>query len=161
MSQMDLHGRLIDFVYSENRLLDNRQFEQWYGLFADDGIYWIPTQPGQVDRGIHASIALEDKMLLKLRITRLGHPNAHSLQPPVRGMHIVQRPEVEEGEIHEGLPVVSCNVMYIEYQAGKQLVLGARVRYALREVDAQLRIVEKKVELLNMDDFLPAIQLFI
>lgn len=161
MSQIDLHGRLVDFVYFENRLLDNRQFEQWYDLFTDDGIYWLPTLPGQKERETQASIALEDKMLLKLRITRLGHPHAYSLQPEVRSMHVVQRPEIEEGEIYDKLPAISCNVMYIEHQAGKQLVLGARVRYTLREVDGQLRIAEKKIELLNMGDFLPAIQLFI
>lgn len=161
MSTADLHDSLVDFVYYENRLLDNRQFGLWYDLFADDGVYWMPSQPGQTDRETQASISLEDKMLLKLRIERYEHPRAYSLQPQVRGMRVVQRPEIESAKAGDGLPAVSCNVIYMEYQAGNPLVLGARVRYCLRQVEGQLRIVEKKVELLNMDSFLPAIQLFI
>jgi 3-phenylpropionate/cinnamic acid dioxygenase small subunit len=161
MSQSELNNRLVEFVYHENRLLDDRQFEQWYDLFADDGIYWIPTQPGQTDRHMQASIALEDKMLLKLRIARLSHPQAHSLQPRVSSMHVVQRPEVDAREAGGGLPGLTSNIVYLEHQGRDQIVLGARVRYMLRETEGQLRIVEKKVELLNMDGFLPSIQLFI
>lgn len=161
MIEKDLQDRLIEFVYHENHLLDNRQFRLWYDLFADDGVYWLPSRPGQVDRETLASIALEDKMLLKLRIERFDHPQAHSLQPQVRGMRVVQRPEVEEVPAGGGLPSVSCNLIYMEYQAGSPIVLGARVRYSLRQVEDQLRIVEKKVELLNMDGFLSSIQLFI
>lgn len=161
MSEMGLNDRLVEFVYDENRLLDERRFNQWYNLFTDDGIYWIPTQPGQTDRENQASISLEDKMLLKLRIERFEHPHAYSLQPQVRSLHVVQRPEIGTGQAPGGLPVVSCNLMYMEYQSGRQIVLGARVCYSLREVDGQLRIAEKKIELLNMDSFLPAIQLFI
>ncbi len=161
MSKSESNDRLIEFVYHENRLLDDRRFEQWYDLFADDGIYWIPTRPGQTDRHTQASIALEDKMLLKLRIERLSHPQAHSLQPPVRSMHVVQRPDVDAGEAGGGLPGLTSNIVYLEHQAGSQVVLGARVHYMLREAEGQLRIVEKKIELLNMDGFLPSIQLFI
>ena len=159
--EASLEQRLVDFVYLENRLLDERRFAEWYDLFDEDGLYWIPTQPGQVDRDGQASIALEGKLLLKLRIERLGHPRAFSLRPQVRSMHVVQRPEIMVVDYETNLHRVSCNLAYFEHQAGNQLVLGACVSYTLREVDNRLRIVEKKIELLNMDAFLPAIQLFI
>jgi len=155
----DRNDRLAEFVYDENRLLDERRFDHWYELFAEDGIYWIPTRPGQTDRRGEPSIALEDRLLLKLRISRLGHERAHSLHPQVRSMHVVQRPQAETAA--DGLDAVSCNLAYFEYQGGTQVVLGARVRYLLRETGDALRIVEKRIQLLNCDGYLPAIQLLI
>lgn len=162
MQANDLHPQLIEFVYHENRLLDEGHYQAWYDLFAEDGVYWVPTEPGHTERDGQVAIALESKMLLALRIERLSHPRAHSLQPRVRGMHVVQRPEVlvaqEEGT---GYAKVRAQLVYLEHQAGQQVVLGACVVYTLRPVETGFRIVEKRVELLNSDAFLPAIQLFI
>lgn len=153
------NGRLLQFVYDENRLLDERRFEEWFELFAEDGVYWVPTRPEQADKEGEPSIALEGRLLLKLRIARLRHERAHSLHPQVRSMHVVQRPRVEEPV--DGLDAVSCNLVYFEYQGGNQLVLGAQVRYLLREVEGRLLMVEKRVQLLDCDGYLPAIQLFV
>ncbi|MFA7624050.1 MAG: aromatic-ring-hydroxylating dioxygenase subunit beta [Pusillimonas sp.] len=162
MQATDLHTQLVDFVYDENRLLDDGQYQAWYDLFADDGVYWVPIKPEHTDPEAQVAIALETKMLLALRIERLAHPRAHSLQPRVRGMHVVQRPEVlVTQEAGTGYAKVRTQLVYLEHQAGHQVVVGARVVYTLRPVDAGFRIVEKRVELLNSDAFLPAIQLFI
>lgn len=32
----------IDFVYHEARLIDEKRFDEWYELFADDALYWMP-----------------------------------------------------------------------------------------------------------------------
>jgi len=154
-----LNDRLMQFVYDENRLLDERRFDEWFELFAQDGVYWVPARAGQADKDGEPSIALEGRLLLKLRIARLQHERAHSLRPQVRAMHVVQRPIVEEPV--DGLDAVSCNLVYFEYQGGSQLVLGAQVRYLLREAEGRFLIVEKRVQLLDCDDYLSAIQLFI
>jgi len=154
-----LDSRLRQFVYDENRLLDERRFDEWFELFAEEGVYWVPARAGQTDKEGEPSIALEGRLLLKLRVDRLKHERAHSLHPQVRSMHVVQRPRVEEPE--GGLDAVSCNLVYFEYQGGSQLVLGAQVRYLLREAEGRLLIVEKRVQLLDCDAYLPAIQLFI
>ncbi len=160
MMQDELREALTDFVYLENRLLDERRYEQWYELFADDGVYWVPTDEDQTDKELHASIALEDKMLLKLRIDRMRHAQAHSLHPKVRALRVVQRPEMLP-PTPDGLQVAGCNLIYMERQGGSQVTLGASVRYTLRSAGQVLRIVEKRVALLGCDGFFPAIQLFV
>ena len=160
MSRENLREVLTDFVYLENRLLDERRYAEWYELVAEDGVYWVPADEDQTDKELHVSIALEDKMLLKLRIDRMSHAQAHSLHPKVRALHVVQRPEVLP-DTPEGLHVAGCNLFYMERQGGNQLTLGASVRYMLRPVGDGLRIVEKRVALLGCEGFLPAIQLFI
>src|SRR5437868_12561618 len=62
---------LVKFVVREARLLDEKRFDEWYELFADDGHYWVPANPGQADPHLQNSLAYEDKFLLKLRVERL------------------------------------------------------------------------------------------
>ena len=62
---------LVKFVVREARLLDEKRFDEWYDLFADDGYYWVPAVQGQQNPHLENSLAYEDKFLLKLRIERL------------------------------------------------------------------------------------------
>jgi len=38
---------LIEFVYREARLIDEKRFDEWYDLYADDGRYWMPLMRSQ------------------------------------------------------------------------------------------------------------------
>ena len=38
---------LVRFVVREARLIDEKRFDEWYELFAEDGYYWVPASPGQ------------------------------------------------------------------------------------------------------------------
>ena len=87
---------VVKFIYKEARLLDEKRFDEWYELFADDAYYWVPLVPGQTDPLGHNSLAYEDKLLLKLRIERLKQPNAFSQKPGSRCLHVLQAPEVEK-----------------------------------------------------------------
>src|SRR5262245_51440966 len=62
---------LIDFVLHEARLIDSQRLDEWLGLFAEDGIYWMPLEWGQTDPKLTASLMYEDKLLLTIRIERL------------------------------------------------------------------------------------------
>jgi 3-phenylpropionate/cinnamic acid dioxygenase small subunit len=37
------------FLLREAKLLDTGEFEAWLALYAPQGIYWMPSQPGQMD----------------------------------------------------------------------------------------------------------------
>ncbi|AWB82500.1 benzoate 1,2-dioxygenase small subunit [Corynebacterium yudongzhengii] len=34
---------ILDFLYKENRLLDDRQFEEWLECYHEDAEYWMPS----------------------------------------------------------------------------------------------------------------------
>ena len=40
-------AELIRLVYREARLIDEKRFDEWYELFAEDARYWIPLTRGQ------------------------------------------------------------------------------------------------------------------
>ena len=71
-----------EFVVHEAELIDDRRWDDWLALFAPDGRYWIPLQgAAQVDADSHNALALEDRLLLELRVKRLHSPRAHSQHP--------------------------------------------------------------------------------
>jgi len=152
---------LIDFVYREARLLDLQRYDEWLALFAEQGRYWVPLLGArQADPHSHNSLAYEDRLLLSLRIERLRGPRAHSQQPPSRGQHVLQQPFIERRDEPAGLYELSTPFLYLEARAEQQLVLGGVCRHTLEQVGGALRILLKRVDLLNAEAAFPAIQLF-
>ncbi|MEA3193569.1 MAG: hypothetical protein QOD26_1902 [Betaproteobacteria bacterium] len=147
----------IQFVIREARLLDEKRFDEWYELFAEDGHYWVPASPNQPDPLNHNSLAYEDKLLLKLRIERLKQPTAYSQKPASRCHHLLQAPEVEKSERDEHL--VRTSFIYTETKGDDSQRYAAVAWHTL--VGDPLRIRLKRVDLLNCDAALPSIQLFL
>jgi 3-phenylpropionate/cinnamic acid dioxygenase small subunit len=152
---------LIDFVYAEARLLDQQRYQEWVALFAEQGHYWVPLQGArQADPHSHNSIAYEDRLLLSLRVERLKDPRAHSQHPPSRSLHVLQQPFVERRHDDTGRYELSTPFVYVEARGEQQQVLTGVYRHTLQQVEGVLRILLKRVDLLNAEAALPAIQLF-
>ena len=152
---------LIDFVVRECRLLDAKQFEAWNALFTDDAFYWIPLAPGQTDTLNHTSHMYEDKLLRELRIERLKSPRAFSQQPASRCHHLLQTPTVEIFDAEAGHFVVRTEFHYTESQGDELQFYVGTFFHHLTVQDGALRMTLKRVNLLNCDAALPAVQLFI
>ena len=152
---------LIDFVVNEARLLDAKCYEEWNALFTDDGFYWVPLVPDQEDGLNHTSHLYEDKLLRELRIERLKSPRAFSQQPPSRCHHLLQTPTVEVFDAEAGRFVVRTEFHYTESQGDELQFYVGTFFHHLAMADGALRMTLKRVNLLNCDAALPAVQLFI
>ena len=151
---------LRDFVAHEAALLDERRFDDWLALFADDGHYWVPLLgAAQADPFSHNSLAYEDRLLLQLRVDRLKNPRAHSQHPASHSQHVLQpsRIESETGdEVRLRTPF-----LYVEARGESQILLSGTARHHLAQTPSGWRIRQKRIDLLNAARALPAIQLFI
>ncbi len=152
---------LIDFVVHEARLLDEKRYEEWNALFTDDAFYWVPLTPGQPDGLNHTSHLYEDKLLRELRIERLKSKRAFSQQPPSRAHHLLQTPTVEEFDAAAHRYVLRCAFHYTEVQGDELNFFVGTCFHHLTLRDGALRMALKRVNLLNCDAALPAVQLFI
>ncbi len=152
---------LIDFIVEEAHLLDTRQFDAWNALFTPEAIYWLPLSADQTDGVNHASLMHEDALLRGLRIDRLKNPRAHSQQPPSRCQHVLQAPVIERFEPEAHRFTTRTAFHYAEAQAGDVQVLVGTARHELVVQGGALKIAHKRVDLLNADAPLRAIQLFI
>ena len=119
---------LIEFVYREARLIDEKCFDDWYDLFAEDGRYWMPLMRGQAPGAAHTSLFDEDKLLLKLRIDRLRNPQSYSQAYPSWCQHILQTPSIESRDLQSKLVVLRTPFLYLEYQQGQIGVCREKLR---------------------------------
>ncbi len=150
----------IALVYHEARLLDEQRFDEWYDLYTDDALYWVPLTRGQPDGLIHTSLLYEDKLLLKIRVERLKNPHAFAQQPRSHSQHVLQAPQVESVEAITGLTILRTPFFYMESQLDESVLLSGVAWHHLVPTVNGLRIRLKKVELVNCDAALPSIQLF-
>lgn len=130
------------FVLREARLLDEQRYSDWLGLFADDGVYWIPTRPDQASPHEALSIIYEPKALLTMRVERLARGEMHVQSPPSRTVHHVSGIEVEGDEARSSLIVA-------EWRAGESRLFSARVLHRLRRTPDGFRILLKRVDLID------------
>ena len=152
---------LIDFVVLEARLLDAKRYEEWNALFTDDAVYWVPLVPDQEDGINHTSHLYEDKLLRELRIERLKSPRAFSQQPPSRAHHLLQTPTVETFDEAGNRYVVRSEFHYTESQGDAMQFYVGTCFHHLTQQGGALKMTLKRVNLLNCDAALPAVQLFI
>ncbi len=138
-----MRAELEAFVLREARLLDERRYAEWLALFARDGVYWVPTQPGQQTPQEALSLFYEPRALLEMRVARLERPDMHVQAPPSRTVH-----HVSALEVSEQLEVRSTLVM-AEYRQGETRWFAGRVLHRLRREDGGLRIVLKRVDLVD------------
>jgi 3-phenylpropionate/cinnamic acid dioxygenase small subunit len=151
---------LCRFVKREARLIDEKRFDEWYALFAEDGHYWVPAAPGQADPLLHNSLAYEDKLLLRLRVERLKSDRAFSLHPAPRCLHVLQEPEVERRDDARGEVLTRTPFMYTETRGDESQRYAATAWHTLVISGNELKIKLKRVDILNCDAALPSIQLF-
>ncbi len=149
---------IVRFIYREARLLDEKRWDEWYELFTEDGHYWVPLTRDQPDAEFHTSLAHEDRLLLRLRIERLGRrpPSQH---PESWSQHVLQAPEIES---HDGEAWLTRTAFhYAEARGDEMQSYTGLVLHHLVEVDGKPRIRLKRVNLLNCEAALPSIQLFL
>jgi len=150
----------IDLVVREAALLDARRFDDWLALYDAECLYWVPLLgAAQADPRSHNAIACEDRLLLQLRVDRLKNPRAHSQHPASHCQHVLQRSVPEAGE--DGEAVLRTPFIYSEARGESQVLLTGSYRHRLVRIEDGWRIREKRVDLLNPGQALPAIQLFI
>jgi 3-phenylpropionate/cinnamic acid dioxygenase small subunit len=152
---------LIDFVVREARLLDDKRYDEWLALWADDGLYWVPLTREQPDGIHHNSHLHEDALLRRLRVERLKSPRAFAQQPPSRSLHLLQAPTLETSDTAEERYVLRTAFHYTEAQGDETIHLVGTVFHHLARRDGRLLMTLKRVDLLNAEAALPAVQLFI
>jgi 3-phenylpropionate/cinnamic acid dioxygenase small subunit len=161
MSTTPTRQDLIDFVVNESYLLDAKRYDEWLELFTEDAFYWVPLAQDQPDGVNQTSHLYEDKLLRTLRVERLKSPRAFSQQPASRSHHLLQMPVIESSDMAANLYVLRTPFHYTEVQLDQQNLFVGTFYHHLTLDAGRLRMKLKRVNLLNSDCALPAVQLFI
>ncbi|MFT3755694.1 MAG: benzoate 1,2-dioxygenase small subunit [Pseudoxanthomonas sp.] len=94
----DYH-ELLQFLYRESRLLDDRQWDEWLTLYAEDVTYWMPAwdDDDQVTEDPHSQISLiyyPNRNGLEDRVFRIKTERSGASTPEPRTNHTVSNVEV-------------------------------------------------------------------
>jgi benzoate/toluate 1,2-dioxygenase beta subunit len=148
-------AELQEFIEHEANLLDEQRFDEWFDLFADDGYYWVPARAGQESPLTHVSLFYDDKPTLKIRVERLKHPQIHSQTPRSKTVRLVSNfkfaPSADDPA--DQRCVTSKFVMLEDRPGVERRLFGGRYTHRLRATPSGLRIVAKRVDLTNCDQF--------
>ena len=90
-------------------------------------------------------------MLRAVRIKRFKHPNAFSLKPAPRSSHIVNNVMLDEYDETSGVCVVTSRFIMLQYRREEQDVFGGSYTHHLKVEESGLKIVKKRVDLINCD----------
>lgn len=153
-------SEIAEFITREAALLDDRRYEEWVALFMPDALYWAPVSPDMTSPRDGPSHFRDDVQIMKVRTHRLANPRAFAAEPSPRTVHIVSGVHVE-GEDGDDIMVSSSQIMLEYRNRGRfeedQRLFGGRIRHRLRRTADGLRIVEKRVDLINAEGAFNAI----
>jgi 3-phenylpropionate/cinnamic acid dioxygenase small subunit len=138
-------------------LLDEQRMEEWGALFTEDGEYWVPAAPDQPDPKRHVSLIYDPPLLRAVRIKRFKHPNAFSMQPRPRTVHLVSNVMLDAFDAASGSCTVNSRLVMIEFHRERQNVYGGSCTHELQATGEGWRIRMKKVVLANCEGMLESI----
>ena len=142
---------IAGLVLAEARLLDERRFAEWLGLFAEDAIYWVPTDPASLNPGESLALFHETRALLAMRVTRLERADMHVQAPAARTLHHVAAIEASGSQNGRWEFEARSSLILAERRAADTRWFAGRVFHGLRREQNALRIVLKRVDLIDSD----------
>jgi 3-phenylpropionate/cinnamic acid dioxygenase small subunit len=144
-----------DFLYHEAELLDERRYEEWLELFADDVHYWMPMRRNvpadEMEReftrdGTDVNWFDEGKDTLTRRVKQIRTGVHWAEQPPSRICHMVSNVQILRATPDE-VAVKSRFLLYRNrVETETDLLVGKR-EDVLRRVDGAWRIARRMVVL--------------
>jgi benzoate/toluate 1,2-dioxygenase beta subunit len=157
MSTLNGAAQLLDlrdaecFLLDEAELLDQGRFEAWMELFTPDGDYWVPATPDQDNPLDMVSLFYDDRPMMEARIRRLREPSNLVYNAQTRSHHHISNVRVRGFDAGEKTHLVTCYVLMVESRPDEQRVFSGTCEYRLRLLEGALKIVRKKVVLVNCD----------
>ena len=103
VSETNLRARVEEFLYREAELLDDRRFDEWLELFAEDVSYVVPVRRNVSQRCRELSVGGpddtahfdDDRQSLGWRVARLNSGTDWAEQPATRTRRLIGNVRVE------------------------------------------------------------------
>jgi 3-phenylpropionate/cinnamic acid dioxygenase small subunit len=153
-----LQQEVEQFLYHEAAMLDNREFNEWYELLADDIHYYMPTRytrdrreaSTELSEADEVAMFDEDKESMGLRIRRLGTGMAWAEEPPSRTRHMVSNVQIHNTDVQDEYEIDCCFMVYrnrLERQT--DTFVGARRDLLRRGDNAAGWMIAKRLMILD------------
>lgn len=139
------------FLFHEARLADEHKYKEWFALWADELLYWVPCNGDEMAVGRKIAVINDNRPELDERIYRLGTKFAHAQTPKSRLTRVIGNVVLEQWNAAEGGRVTSRFNLTEVRNGRQQTFAGRQVHLLERNGDGELRMREKHVFLANND----------
>jgi 3-phenylpropionate/cinnamic acid dioxygenase small subunit len=146
------------FLVREARLMDEHRYQEWLALWASDAVYWVPCRHEDTDPLRQVSIIYDNRQKLEDRINRLKSGSVLAQDPKPRMRRVISNVEIERAGEEA---TVDSNFILVQTRGANQYTWCGRSTYKLREQDGAIKIVHKKVLLVNSEQEMPVLQFLI
>lgn len=146
------------FLYREARLADTFALDEWEALWTDDAVYYVPVDDTH-DPRTHMSIIFDNRSRIATRIKQLQTGRRHAQRPLSRLVRTVANVEVLG--VQGADTVVTSVVQVVESRERGTTYWAGRVTHTLRRVEGELRMVSKKIVLVDSDRALSSLSFLI
>jgi 3-phenylpropionate/cinnamic acid dioxygenase small subunit len=158
IARLLLQQEIEDFLYREADLLDERRYEEWLGLLAEDVRYWMPMRRnvkfGEEEReftraGQDISWFDEGKETLTRRVKQILTGIHWAEEPVSRISHMVSNirlVEVNPSTAEPAEAAVKCRFLIYRNRVETETdILVGKREDLLRRVDGQWQIARRKI----------------
>jgi len=147
-----LQNSIEKFLYNEAECLDEKKWDDWLTLFADDCEYWLPSWHNEHEytKDPNNELSLmyyNSKIGLEDRVFRLKSGHSSASIPLARTCHMVSniRPVIND----DGTCSVKANWVVHYYKAHKSGHFFGAYEYRLQAYGESWLIKNKKIILMN------------
>ena len=152
MNALELHHEVSQFIGLEARLLDQRRWQAWLALFAEDVVYWVPAWATESEltadpRNELSMIYIRGRGGLEDRIFRIESGDSFASDPLDRTAHVIGSVAARPGEGTD----IEAEAGWICHSFGSRgsRTLAGQYDYTLRRTGEGLRIARKRVVLID------------
>ncbi len=138
-------------LFQEAALADANQYKEWFAMWTQDLLYWVPCNADDIDPQRHISLIYDDRPALEERLFRLGTLHAHAQRPRSKLTRLVSNVVLASDYDAARGGSVSSRFMAVEVRRDSSTLWSGRVRHVLVREGGVLRIKEKHVFLVNND----------
>ncbi len=149
------------FLYDEADLLDHADLNAWLELYTEDGTYWMPQNPDQTDPDTQISILYESRLLMGIRALNMASSMAPSMAYPVRSSHMIGNVRIQSWDEAAGICKVTSNFHVAVLYRHEQTVYAGRYTHQLVQTGKGLRIAHKRVDLINCDEPMKSLVIYL
>ena len=139
---------ISQLLFQQAEALDGKSWQAFIDLFADDGVYWAPTDPSHSHWDGMPSIFTEDRDLMTVRMKRIQHPNAWSQQAEWGTSHVVSNITIERidenGDVH-----ARARFHMMELRRDDVRHFAGSYRHHFAKTKAGYRIKLQRVDMIN------------
>ena len=144
-----LQREVEQFLYRQAEALDEKRWGDFIGLFADDGMYWMPPAPHYTTWEGMPAIFIEDRDLMTVRMKRVQHPHAWSQHPDWGTNHVVSNVIIEKVDPKAGEVHVRSRFHMMELRRDDLRHFAGTYRHRLKLTDDGFRIKLQRVDMVN------------